>query len=324
MSDISNKQKVEGGALLDAIASLFFKGLDNIFDAAVEYQKEMGVLKQVNKIKVADNEGNEYTLTVKLSPIRDKQSVFFVEVECDAPDFNIPDEVNKKAYKIANDNKKEFSALIEKILTANKLQEVKSDEDADEGESEAKEVDEPKFTKEDLNSYRFGPFYFSDDKAEKLEYKVFIEMKGDTQDDKFVITVVSDPKLRFNYLREFAFDDNSPNIKASLVSFFKKCGVSADSNDFEDTMQTLEDKYADYVDDITASSAIHVRLEKVAANGHQDINLISIYSSTYTRRSALKVVQEIVASDEFVDDMPEGESDYEITEDDDFFNIEQV
>ena len=328
MADMKNKQTVQGGALLEALSKLFFKGLDNIFDAAVEYQKEMGVLKQVNKIPVKDAEGNEYTLTVKLSPVKDKDGLFYIEVSADAPGFSVSDDIDKKVIKLSKENEEEFKGVVNAILKANKLEVVKKeDEKEQEGEPEEESEEAPEETKTDLDTYRFGPFFFTDIKAEQLEYKVFINMKGDVDDEKFTITVESDPKLRFNYMREFAFDDNSPDIYSSLTRFVEKCDIEADSNDFERTVQNIQDKYADYVDDMTdvaASSSIKVRLEKVTADGHDTVNLVSIIASSYTHKDTLARLGEIVASDEFVDSMPEGESTYEIIEDEESYDINQI
>ena len=47
-----NRQNVQGGVIIDTLAKLLFKGLDNIFDAAAEYEREMGVLKQITRIPV--------------------------------------------------------------------------------------------------------------------------------------------------------------------------------------------------------------------------------------------------------------------------------
>lgn len=326
MANMANKQPVQGGALLDALSKLFFKGLDNIFDAAAEYQKEMGVLKQVNKIPVKDKAGNEYTVTVKLAPVKDKDGIFYVEVSSDAPGFTVSEDINEKAIKLSKESMKEFRNVVFSILRENNLEEIKDEDAEDESESDQQESKDeaPEETKEGLDTYRFGPFFFTDNKAEQLEYKVFIEMKGDVDDEKFTITVESDPKLRFNYMREFAFDDNSPNIKSSLIKFFEKCDVTADSNDFERTAQVIQDKYSEYVDDITASSSIQVTLEKVVADGHETINLVNIIASSCTRKDTLAKLGEIVSSDEFVDNMPEGESTYKITEDNDGYDIDQI
>ena len=328
MADMKNKQTVQGGALLEALSKLFFKGLDNIFDAAVEYQKEMGVLKQVNKIPVKDAEGNEYTLTIKLSPVKDKDGLFYIEVSSDAPSFSVSDDIDKKVIKLSKENEEEFKGVVNAILKANKLEVVKKeDEKKQEDESGEESEETPEETRTDLDTYRFGPFFFTDIKAEQLEYKVFINMKGDVEDEKFTITVESDPKLRFSYMREFAFDDNSPDIYSSLTRFVEKCGIEADSNDFERTLQNIQDKYADYVDDMTdvaASYSIKVILEKVTADGHDTVNLVNIIASSYTRKDTLARLGEIVASDDFVNNMPEGESTYEITEDEDFYDINQI
>lgn len=329
MANNSTKQAVQGGVLLDALTRLLFNGLDGIFDAAAEYEKEMGVLKQINKIKVADKDGNDYTCIVKLAPVKDKDGVYYVEISCvdengrTATQYKF-DGIDQSALKLDKSNKKEFKKWIADVLADNGLEEIEIDEESEEEESEEKESKSDKMSKKDLNKERFGPFMFFNVDNEDETYKVFIEMQGIPEKEKFVISVESDPELRFQYHDEIAFDDNTPNIRSSIMKYFEKCGVEPESSDCERALVQLEHKFSDYVDNITTSSTIRVRLEKITADGHDDINLISVTSSTHTRKQALDIVAKIVASDEFVDEMPEGESEYEITEDEDDYNIEMM
>ena len=111
---MAEKQIIEGGSLLSSIVKLLFGGIDNILDSMAEYEEEMGVLKQINKILITDGNTN-YTLTVKIAPVRDKEGVFFVEAQTDAPKFDVSS-INEKAMKLNNSTKDAFSKMISKLI----------------------------------------------------------------------------------------------------------------------------------------------------------------------------------------------------------------
>ena len=137
------KQVVEGGSLLQALADMFFKGLNNLLNSAAEYQEEMGVLKQINKIEIETEDGKQkYTLTIKLSPIKNKSNYYFVEAETDAPNLDVSG-INQKVIELDKKNSKQFNDMIDKLIS-NAGYETNDlnrdlDEDAEEVPEEEKE-----------------------------------------------------------------------------------------------------------------------------------------------------------------------------------------
>lgn len=142
------KQPVEAagelGGLISKLGSLFFKGLDGIFDRAAEYQEEYGVLKQVTRINAVNEETDKkYTLTIKLSPVKDKQDLFYVEAEIDPSDISV-DSINKTVVKLNTDTKVKFNNMINKFLTDNNLTVTESEENTDaedESDDDEEELD---------------------------------------------------------------------------------------------------------------------------------------------------------------------------------------
>lgn len=116
------QETIEGGSLLSSIVNLFFKGIDNFIDSESEYKEEMGVLKQVNRIALDDEDGKEtpYTLTIKLSPVRGKKGKFYVEASTTAPGLDVSS-INEKVIKLDSSNKDSFVKMVDDLLSKNSL-----------------------------------------------------------------------------------------------------------------------------------------------------------------------------------------------------------
>lgn len=313
MADTSTKTKVQGGALLDALSKLLFKGIDKIFDAASEYQKEYGVLKQVTKIPVQDRKGKEYTLVVKLSPIKDKEGLYYVEIECPGYDSLAADSVNKKTIKLNKDNRDDFKNVIGRVMNLSHLRPVKKEEEGEEAE------------KENANNFMF---YNPDDDS---ECEVYVEVDAPEGGSKVTVTATGDPTLDVPFEKSISTDDLDTNLGDELTKHLKKqCNLvplgedSARWEEFVTYLNNINDQEAieepgEEPEEENANASIKVTLEKITANGHEDINLISISCA-----EKINIIQDIVASDEFVDSMPEGESSYQIIEEDDDYDITQI
>lgn len=127
----STKQPVLAGGLLDALSKIFFKGIENILDAAAEYEEEFGVLKQKTVLNLQDqSNGKVYTLTVKLSPVKDKDSFYYVEAETTAPGLDVSS-INEKTLKIDKTTKEKFNEIINKLLEEHNLK-IQNDENNEE------------------------------------------------------------------------------------------------------------------------------------------------------------------------------------------------
>jgi len=134
----TTKQPVLAAGLLDSLINMFFKGLDKALTSAAEYEEEMGVLKQINRINLESLDGTEhYTLTIKLSPVKNKDNYYFVEAETDAPGLDVSS-INEKTMKLDRSNMKQFSKMIDKLLQASNYSHdmVADDEEGNEEGSE--------------------------------------------------------------------------------------------------------------------------------------------------------------------------------------------
>lgn len=143
-----NLQPIEGGSILKALADLFFKGLDKMLAEQAEYEEEMGVLKQVNRIPIVDKAGHEHTLTVKLAPVRDKEGVFYAEASCDDKTLDVS-EINGVALRLNNVTLKDFKQKIADMLakqgyTSDILEDVPSAEpqESEDVEPESEQSDD--------------------------------------------------------------------------------------------------------------------------------------------------------------------------------------
>lgn len=362
MADISSKQTIEGGALLDALSKLLFKGLDNIFDAASEYQKEMGVLKQVTKIPVKDGLGKEYNLIVKLSPIKDKNNMYYVEVDCPNNNKFKPGALHQSTITLSKDNLKQFNQTIDKILDRNGLERTEFR------------------SKQSVNKYTdVYEFSFHSNDEDKKTYDVNINVESAKDYSEITVSVDSKPQLPKKFAsRTVSFKDKHPNNTENKTNdesasdnnsgtevllgqalddhMYRTCNLVVDDADMKEW-----DKFITWLDDIQTkdpnkpnknnpssdsssssdnntssepdesadqqetSASIRVTLEKiVGSDNHEDINLVSIMSSTYTEDETMDIIESIVSSDEFVDSMPEGESSYCITECDEDYDIAQI
>ena len=339
MSDISAKQTVQGGSILDALSKLLFKGLDHIFDAASEYQKEMGVLKQVTKIPVQNpiDTSEKYDLVVKLVPIKDKDSIYYVEVECPGYSKFKPGTLHQSTIKLNKDNLKDFYKTVDELLKKNDLERIETNE------SEA-DSDQPK-NKKSVNKYTdVYEFLFHTYDEDTTDYDVDVNVESSTSYDETTVRVTSDPELPSEFVKTISFKNKSDSTKnlgdkldAHMKQVCRLCVDDSDKQEWQDFIAWLNDISNKNPDDFEESdqtestddqqetaASIRVVLEKViGSDNHEDINLVSINASGCTEEHAIDVITYIVGSDEFVDQMPVGESSYIITDEDDDYDITQ-
>lgn len=326
-------QSIQGGALLDALSKLLFKGIDNIFNTAVEYQKEMGVLKQINKIPVLDRLSNqEYELIVKLAPVKDKDGVYYVEIECPGYKKFKPGALHTNTIKLNNANDKEFTKLINKIIDSNNLERIVTEDEGSDADKESSNKSHTK-TNDYVDTYTFLFHKYDEDKT---DCTVTAELSKSTDGSEISLVVTGDPELAAKFVRKIDVEDPSSNqsdIGDALDNHLKqRCKLFVDESykdewlDFVDYLNNIEESTSAKEDkseeEQPATASINVTLERiVGSDDHEDINLVSINSSSYPYRKALQIVETIVASDEFVDSMPEGVSTYNIIEEDDDYDI---
>lgn len=347
MSDISAKQTVQGGSILDALSKLLFKGLDHIFDAASEYQKEMGVLKQVTKIPVQNpiDTSKKYEFVVKLVPIKDKDGIYYIEVECPGYSKFKPGPLHQSTIKLNNKNLKEFYKTIDELLKKNDLERIEADKPDKKEDSSEDKSEHKKSVNEYTDVYTFS--FHSYDENE-TEYTVGVTIESSTDYSRATVSVSSDPKLSKKFMRPIVFKDDAgqatnrsadAKVGDELEDFlFSGCGLQIDEDNadaWSEFIEMLNDMSTKNPADFdknnssdsgdnpqNAAASIRVTLERVvASDNHEDINLVSINASGCTEEHAIDIVTYIVGSDEFVDQMPVGESSYIITDEDDDYDI---
>ena len=347
MADMSNKQDIEGGAIVDALSKMLFKGIGSIFEAAAEYQKEMGVLKSVNKVPVIDTKGQEHELIVKLSPIKDKDGVYFVEVECPGYSKFNAEGVTERAFQINKNNMNDFKKVIDQILKKNKL----------------KRTDGESSSSDDIDA-DFAITYYADfydrDTDDPVDIAVTIQVSK--EENEIRVKAAGDPRLKSPFFHAYALDNADATIGKKLNTHLEKdCNITVSSDISKEWLKLIEllNEVYEYADDIKSlesafskirlkatnknvrnqtkseqqeaepeqeetAASIEVTLEKVVADGHESINLVSIDACTCTKRQAMHAIQDIVASDEFVDSMPEGTSSYRIEDSEQDYDIVRI
>ena len=295
MSDVDNKTTVEAGVLSNLV-DLFFKGMGKILDYAAEYQEEMGVLKSITRIPVADADGEEYTFVVKLSPVRDKENTFYVESEVlDSEDkpvsgFNL-DEINKKALLINRQNQSEFDKRIEQVLKKNKLTRIDKNSEADE--------------------YDIVAAYADDEEHIVTIHITETPVQG--QQDRFVVDVdpeepIVTPKFNSDKVRR------SSEIDDAIDKWLEDNGMFRLTED--EMMENPTEQ-----ENIPASKSIDVTLRKITASNEVELVASKIRCNV---TAAADMLSEVSYADDFLDQLTEEPTTYRITEYDDDYDVEKL
>ena len=295
---MEDKTKVEGAGVLSELFKLLFKGIDNILDNAAEYEKEMGVLKQVTRIPVLDKDNKEWEVKVKLAPIKDKDGLFYVEIESDYPSFN-GSRADKKPMSINKQNIDDFNKLIEQVLQDNQLTEINDEEDN-------KEVESDKSTRQCYDNKEFIEWDENgrvEDEPEIYDVDVTIVPLTD-KEDTFSIDLKCDKRPL--ELDKKALQEVKKSKVEDAIYFALK-----DNNLIElDRIDDLEES--------TASSHLDVSLSYIKSS--DEVNLSAIYAN-YDVGQAMEALQQIIDDDEFVATLTEEPQSFRITDEGDTYDI---
>lgn len=329
MSNMKNKDVVEGADLLSSIAKVLFGGLEKALDYASEYEEEMGVLKQISRIPLhpEDDPSKTYTLTIKLSPIKDKNGKFYVEAETDAPNFNV-NSINKKVMDLNKNNMKSFNEMIDKLIEENKMEgEKKSDQPAEETDKQSEQAQEEQSQESQATVERLA-----EEVSEKLESMEFT-VRGKNGEDQVV-----DAKIRI----DSELDPSNPVIHA-VFSVVDNNGqlldYPKDHFDFDLIVKRgqlswapfwnqVNDAVKEYTTNrhleltdkrITGSTTIHAKFIKAS----EDIELTAIKASCNIQ-AALDTIDELAENDEFIDMIGEEPTSLEIVEDEEGFDVNPI
>lgn len=315
----SNQQKedIVAAGLLDKIANMFFKGIDKILDGAVEYEEEMGVLKQVTRVPVTSNDGKEYTITIKLSPIKTKKGTFYVEINTDAPGFDAS-ELDKKAIGIDNINLKDFNKKLDKLLEKNNLSRI-----------------EP----QDRNA--------NDDSLNE-ELRTLINAVMDYYDDKNMLVNGESNNKSFNALLRFGSSDiiGMTSCKVTIagldlesqedvlvpeqsydVELVDDDGTVLTEDELIDEMKGVIEQYcAD--SDVTlltsANSSTVIEASFIREKGSNEVSLTAIHASCNIK-AASELIYTIADSDDFINSLPENvEQSFRLTDEGEDIDVERI
>ena len=335
---MDNNQIIEGGSLLSSLSQLLFKGLGNILDSAAEYEEEMGVLKQVTRVKLVDANGDPtgYTLTIKLSPIRDKQGKYFVEAETDYPGLDVSS-VNEKVIDLNNKNSNDFDKMIDDILKKNNIARSKADNNVDEDADEKESEDESSSDDESEEQDEF------EDLDDEDRIKAMIERANeDPSITEIEVNYNGSDALLISQLNTIGDEVTKcqlvcglTNAEGERISNVPQLNETVHIVDVQKNflsysrfVEIVKDKIATYarknkIDADISGSTNTVSATFVKSSETDDISLVAIKASCNIK-AAMNMIEDVVSYDEFVSGLnPEEEksfaivdngSDYDITE----------
>lgn len=324
------EQVIEGGSLLSSIVAMFFKGIDKIFDSAAQYEEEMGVLKQVTRIPLQDENGKEtpYTLTIKLAPIKGKPGKFYVEAQTTAPGLDVTS-INEKVLTLNSSTKDDFLKLIDNLLSKQDLVRTSEKKDNEESsdKSEQQQSTNPKQEAE------IAELIQSAATADGIEYRT-VEMEDGhlaairtTLQQRAAIPTVCDLTIS----AEDPFEQKpikSIKDKSVMVSAVTKKGDILDFDTFCQRINTEIDKYLNdnklkEKSSRPANSSSQVDATFVKSNG--EVSFVAINASCNIR-AALDLIETAGQNDDFIASLPEdAEQSYRIVDQgDDTLDIVEI
>jgi hypothetical protein len=343
-----NKKPIIAAGVFKSIAEMLFKGLGKALADNIEYEEEMGVLKQVNRIPIKGTDGREYTLTVKLSPVKNKDSFYYVEAETNAPGLDVSS-LNGKSMYLNNTNFKDFKNAIDRLLEQHNMsgkfsKEVQENADKDGFEKNDAASNDDSDNSSDNDEEDIDKIE-RESQVDKLVKQVEKEFNNKPRvinngaDGVLVITVKADSfdteenKCDLTLTGEGTFDDRGKAIlhpeKITIEPF--------DSNN---KLKTADDfigevilKMQDYVQNnglnpkdlqasVRSSTTIQTTLVKDGKTG--EVSLTAIHASTDIK-SAFDVVCEIVDNDEFLNCLPnDTEQSFVVLDEGDNYDVKQI
>lgn len=286
---------IEAG-LAANLMNLLFKGLGKIFEAGSEYENDMGVLKSVTTISVQDKDNKEYQLKIKLAPLKDIDSTYVVELSCDGlANFDAMGK-NGKAMKINKSTMTQFEKFVDKVLANNNLTRIN-------GESNEADAD--------ADDHNFYGLY----EIECYDESDMVTVHNDNDPSDLVcIYEISKSDYGNELTAKFDKQPRCGNLN------FKPTYVKSAYEAFEIVSKWLnENGIIPITDPSPIDSSIHIKLSKITSNDKISVRLKAIQCSDLL--SAANAVECILADDEFIDSLYEGESAYLITEDSKGYNV---
>lgn len=343
-----NKEPIMAAGVFKSIAEMLFNGLGKALADNMEYEEEMGVLKQVNRIPIKGTDGREYTLTVKLSPVKNKDSFYYVEAETNAPGLDVSS-LNGKSMRINNNNFKDFKDAIDQLLENHNMSGKFSKEVQDNADKDGFEKNDTASNDDSDNSSDNDEEDVDkierENQVDKLVKQVEKEFNNKPRvinngaDGVLVITVKTDSfdieenTCSFTLTGEGTFDDRGKAI-------LRPEKIAIEPFDSNTKLKTADDfigevllKMQDYVQnnglnpkDLQASirSSAIIQTTLVKDSKTRDVSLTAIHASTDIK-SAFDVVCEIVDDDEFLNCLPnDREQSFAVIDEGDNYDVEWI
>lgn len=322
---------IYGGSLLSSLANMFFKGIQKAFSDAVEYEEEMGVLKQVNRISLVDDKGKSYILTIKLAPVRDRENTFYVEAETDAPNLDVSS-LNDTVIKLDNRNMNDFKQKIDELLEKNNLiNKSKPKEEEQEGESNEE-------SSSDLQTDAQLEDLFNQAKDEWKD-KFYIGTAPLTENGLLVAVATKFPaKFTGDSVFQLTVEATADGKAVSEIKPIKTNVTLLDEDNSPISLAALLDKIQQAVDDFIAeyeiegvkkvtgsrfTSAKHsIQASFIKEKG--EVSLTAIKAATLVSNAA-DMIDSLLEDDEFIASIPEGEEQsFEISDTEDSYDVELI
>lgn len=313
---MEDKTKVEGAGALSEIFKLLFKGVDRIFDQAVEYENDFGKLKQVTKLPIK-YKNKDYVVEVKLAPVKGKEDIFYVEIDDGGSGLDFS-KYNEKPMKIEDKtNRKEFEDRIKQIINDAGAQ-IESQDDNEESE-------EGKGDKNIIQCYDVNDYMEWEETEQQgpepriidvIEYKSPADTKGNLN----ITLECSDRELKPSDNR--LLDDVLTNVPPSqvdgiILDILKTSKlITVKSSKEESEEDELVDTYME--EGTPASSHLDVSLSYIKSS--DEVNLSAIYAN-YDVGQAMEALQQVIDNDEFVATLTEEPQSFRITDEGDDYDV---
>lgn len=338
MSD-SNLEKVQAAGLLSSLAGLFFRGIDNALSEISEYEEEMGVLKQINKIPIESLDGDrKYTLTIKLSPIRGKDSVYYVEAETDAPNLDVS-KLDGKTVSINKDNAREFRKMVDKLISSsNYAAKMKRDADEDDNQDADDDNQDESTSKKRNSKSELSKEGQLKDVVDSVE-EWFQENAAIIMGNGLVVNIVveftnltSDGLAEVELSAVDALQNKGQSIKNISPKVITLQLIDKDDNviSAESLIVMIKDHIKEYVSHykLDANNIKYVKSNSTVLatfiKDKEGIGLTAIRASNDIDNS-MRIVNGLMDSEDFVNSLEDGdEKSFEITESSEDYDIEEI
>lgn len=328
-----------GNSLLDMLKKWLFKSLGSIFDSALqykeEYEEEDGVVKQTWKFDIMDSDENVESLIVKLSPVKDKPDIFYVEIETKAADFD-SSVINKKTVKIdSNSAKERFNELIGDMIKDNGYKWLdkdgnpidEPDEESGEESDEEGSTDDSDLTKEEEQEVEE-----MEDKLEDEISSLDIEATDENGETvKIELEVVDDKKIKKCTLSIKVIDESGESQNYPKETY--ECDTVDEDNNplkfsvFYNNVKSCVKEYAAEnglaIPDSVFGSEQFIDAQFIKASDDSGVELTAI-NTTRDIKAAIEAIEEIAESDDFVNLLGPEPKSFRITEDDNEYDINEI